>query len=123
VGTVGPWCSFYAAKLVVRASVVERSFAGPDALDNAPPFFALCVALVVLVLRNSEHLELVLVPATNNVDAEAALANMVRCGHLLGGDERMMQGDVDGAEHVEAPRHCQQAAGPGNRFKAGAVGV
>src|SRR5215510_16091142 len=110
-------------ELVVRARIVERSFAGPDPLDDAPPFFALRVALVVLVLRYPEHLELVLVPAADDVDAEAALANMVRCGHLCGGDERMVQGHMHRAEHVEAPRHSQQTTRPGDRFKAGAVGV
>jgi hypothetical protein len=35
----------------------------------------------------------------------------------------MMQRDMDGAEHVEALRHGEQAARPGNRFKAGAIGV
>src|SRR5439155_17640269 len=50
VSSVGSWGSFHATKLVVHARVVERSCAGPDPLDDAPPFFALRVALVVLVL-------------------------------------------------------------------------
>ena len=123
MSSVGSWGSFHATELVVHAHVVERSCAGPDPLDDAPPFFALCVALVVRVLCNPEHLELVLVPATDDVDAEAALANLVCRRHLLGGDERMMQWDVDSAKHVEASRHCEQATGPGDRFKAGAIGV
>ena len=74
----------------MRPFIVERSFTGPDPLDDAPPFFALRVALVVLVLRHPEHLELVLVPATDDVDAEATLANMVRRRHLLGSDKGMV---------------------------------
>jgi len=92
-------------------------------LTMLPPFFALRVALVMLMLRDPNIWNSSSLPATDDVDAEAALANVVRRGHLLGGDERMMQGDVDGAKHVEAPCYCQQATGPGNRFKAGAIGV
>src|SRR5438093_11687013 len=78
---------------------------------------------VVLLLGHPEHLELVLVPAADDVHAEASLANVVPRGHLLGRHEGMMQGNVDRAEHVEAPRRGQQATRPGNRFEAGPVGV
>jgi hypothetical protein len=44
----------------------------------------------VRVLGDPKHLELVLVPATDDVDAEAALANMVRRRHLLGGNKGMV---------------------------------
>src|SRR5438552_8638694 len=119
----GPWRTFHAVELVVRPLVIEAVFAGPDPLDDAPPLFALSVAGVVLLLGHPEHLELVLVPATDDVHAEASLANVVPCGHLLGRHEGMMQGNVDRAEHVEAPRRGQQATRPGNRFEAGPVGV
>ena len=56
-----------------------------------------------------EHLKLILVPAADDVHPEAPLANVVRGGHLLGRHERMMQGDVDRAEHVEAMGRRQQA--------------
>src|SRR5262245_5696846 len=109
--------------MVVCADVVERRGTGPDLFDDAPPLFALGVALVVLALRHPKHLELVLVPATDDVDAEAALANVVRRGHLLGGNERMVQWHVHGAKYIHVLRCGQQATGPGNRFKAGAIGV
>src|SRR2546425_5429691 len=119
----GPWRTFHAVELVIRPLVIEPAFAGPDPLDDAPPLFALSVAGVVLLLGHPEHLELVLVPATDDVHAEASPANVVPRGHLLGRHERMMQGNVDRAEHVQAPRRGQQATRPGNRFEAGPVGV
>src|SRR5436309_2158949 len=119
----GPWRTFHAVELVVRPLVIEPVFAGPDPLDDAPPLFALSVAGVVLLLGHPKHLELVLVPAADDVHAEASLANVVRRGHLLGRHEGMMQGNVDRAEHVEAPRRGQQATRPGNRFETGPVGV
>src|SRR6266446_1484558 len=119
----GPWRTFHAVELVIRPLVIEPAFAGPDPLDDAPPLFALSVAGVVLLLGHPEHLELVLVPATDDVHAEASPANVVPRSHLLGRHEGMMQGNVDRAEHVQAPRRGQQATRPGNRFEAGPVGV
>jgi hypothetical protein len=65
---------------------------------------SLLVASLVLERRQPEHLKLVLVPAADDVHAQAALANMVRRGHLLGGGDGMIQGDVDSAEDVDALR-------------------
>jgi hypothetical protein len=90
LGAVGLGCAFDTPKLIVHTGVVKRRWTGPDTLDDAPPFGALRIAFVMLLLRDPEHLELVLVPATDDVHAEAALANMVRCGHLLGSDKRMV---------------------------------
>src|SRR5438128_7326283 len=108
---------------VVAPFVVEAGFAGPDSLDDAPPSFALRIPRVVRFLGDAEHLELVLVPATDYVHAEASLSDVVRSGHLLGRHEGMMQGNVDRAEDVEATGGREQATRPGNRFEAGPVGV
>src|SRR5437660_12257479 len=108
---------------VVAPFVVEAGFAGPDSLDDAPPFFALRVPSVVLFLGDAEHLEFVLVPATDYIHAEASLPDVVRRGHLLGRHERMMQGDVDRAEDPEVTGGREQATRPGNRLEAGPVGV
>ena len=48
------------------------------------------IAFIVLVRRHPEHLELVLVPATDNVDAEASLADVIRRGHLFGSGDGMV---------------------------------
>jgi hypothetical protein len=40
----------------------------------------------VLALADAEHLELALVPARHDVEAEPALADEVGRHHLLGGD-------------------------------------
>ena len=53
----------------------------PGQLDDLDPFLGVVVALVVLALLDAEHVELVLVPADHEVEAEAALADVV------GGDE------------------------------------
>jgi len=101
----------------------ERRFASPDPLDDAPPFFSLLVADVVLLLRDPEHLELVLVPAAHDVHAEASATDVVGRGHLLGGDEGMMKGNVDRAEHVDASSRGQQARRPGDGLEAEGVGI
>jgi len=73
---------------------VEGPFTSPDAGDDAPPFFALFVAVVVLLFLHAEHLELILVPATHDVYAEPALANVVHRGELLGRHQGMNERHV-----------------------------
>ena len=96
---------------------------GPGALDDVEPLLRIIVAVVVLALRDAEHLELALVPADHEVEAEAALADVVGGDELLGGDQGMKQRRVHGAEHGDALGRRQQAAGPGHGLERRAVKV
>jgi len=64
----------------------------PGALDHVDPFLGKFVTIVMVALRHTEHLEFALVPAGDNVQAEAALADMIGGDHFLGGDQGMEQG-------------------------------
>src|SRR5438034_8703557 len=119
----GTRCPLDAVETVVGSVVIEAGLSGPDPLDDGPPFFALGVAGVVLLLGPAEPVELVLVPAADDVHAEAPAADVIAGGHLLGRDERVMQGNMNRAEHVQTPGGRQEAAGPGDRLEAGSVGV
>ena len=52
---------------------IEVVMLGPGALDDVEPFLGEIVAGVVLALGDAEHLELALVPADDEIDAEASL--------------------------------------------------
>src|SRR5262249_60227167 len=67
---------------------VEIVAVRPDQLDDVDPFLRVVVADSVLALLDAEHLELVLVPADDDVEAEAALADVIGGAHLLGGEDR-----------------------------------
>ena len=56
------------------------------------------IAGVVLHLRLAEHLDLRLVPAGDDVEAEAAAGDVVDGGGLLGGHDRMDGRHVRGGE-------------------------
>ena len=83
----------------------------------------------MLALLDAEHLELVLIPAAHDVQAEAALADVIGRDHLLRGDDRMEQRRMHGAEHGDAPveasrpepRSPSRASRPGSRFAAVAL--
>ena len=63
---------------------------------------------------DAEHLELALVPAAHDVQAEAAVADMVGGHDLLGRDQRREQRRVDRPEHGDALGRGQQPGGPGD---------
>src|SRR5262249_34438855 len=110
-------------ELIVGAIVVERPLAGPDPFDDAPPFGTLGVPTVVLQLVHAEHLELVVVPATDQVRADPPLPDVVGGGELLGGEQRVVERNGERAEDVYALSRRQQSAGPGDRLEARAVRV
>ena len=79
----------------------------PGALDHVDPFLGKFVTIVMVALCHTEHLEFALVPAGDNVQAEAALADVIGGDHFLGGDQGMEQGRVYGAEDRDSLRRCQ----------------
>ena len=105
------------------AREIEIAVLGPGPLDDVEPLLRVVITVVVLALRDAEHLELTLVPADHEVDAEAALADVVGGDELLGGDQGMKQRRVHRAEHGDALGGGQEAAGPGHGFERRAVKV
>ncbi len=53
----------------------------------------------MIALLDAEHLELALVPADDDVQAEPPLADMIGGDHFLGGDHGVEQRRMHGAEH------------------------
>jgi hypothetical protein len=86
---------------------IEFTLFRPGALDDVDPFLGKFVTIVMRALRHAEHLEFALVPAGDDVQAEAALADMIGGDHFLGGDQGMEQRRVYGAEDRDPLRRCQ----------------
>ena len=78
-----------ARKLEKLPVEVEFILFRPGALDHVDPFLGKFVAIVMVALRHAEHLELALVPAGDDVQPEAALADMIGGDHFFGGDQGM----------------------------------
>src|SRR5262249_9074971 len=95
----------------------------PHRLDRVEPFLAIGIAVVMLALCNAEHVELVLVPAADDVDAEAAAAHLVDGDELLGREYRMDQRRVNGAKDAERLRMRQESAGPGDGLETQAFEI
>ena len=102
---------------------VEILLRAPGLLDGVDPVLRVGVARLVLALLHAEHLELALVPAGDDVEAEAAVADVVGGDALLGGDDRMEQRRVHGAEHGDALGLGEQPGGPGHRLQRLAVQI
>src|SRR5215813_11107267 len=110
----GPWPTHNAFQPVVAAVVIERRLLRPDAEDDLEPFLATGVAVVMHVLLEPEHVELRLVPAADDVEAEAAAADVIRRDDLLRREHWRKERHMHGAEHGETLGGGQQAARPGD---------
>ena len=88
----------------------------PGELDDIEPFSRVFVARLMVAQGRAEHLELALVPAAYQIEAEAPFTDVVGGDELLGGDQRRDQGRMHGAEHDEPPGLGQQPAGPAHRL-------
>ena len=102
---------------------IESLVTVPRLFDDIDPFLRVVVARIVLALLHAEHLELALVPADHDIDADPALADVVGGDEFLGRDQRMKQRCVDRAEYGHALGGAEQAYRPGNRFKRPAVKI
>jgi len=96
-----------AGKLEKFSVKIEFILFQPGAPDHVDPFLGKFVTIVMLPLRHAEHLELALVPAGDNVQPEAALADMIGGDHFFGRDQGMEEGRVHRAEDRDPLRCCQ----------------
>ena len=113
----------HALELEELSVEIEFVLLGPGALDDIEPFLRVIVAGVVLALLDAEHLELAFVPAGDDVEPEAPFADVVGGDELLGGDQRMEQRRMHGAEHGDPLVARQQAGRPGDGFERGAMEI
>ena len=100
------------------AFVVERVVLGPQPLDDGEPFLGAGVAVLVAEHRLAEHLDLGLHPAGDDVEDEAPIGDVVDRRRLLGGDDRMVDGDVRGRDHADLGHGSGDAGGPGVGLEA-----
>ena len=84
---------------VVGAVMVEGLVRGVEPLDDLQPLGGLVVAL--LDQRHAEHAELLRIPAADDVEARAALADVIDGGQRLGRVERMHQRHMHGHEQAD----------------------
>src|SRR5438132_3192627 len=75
------------------------------------------------VLLEPKHVELCLVPAADDVEAEAATADVIGRDDLLRREHRRKNRYMHGAEHGEALGGGQQAARPGEGFECAALEI
>src|SRR5262249_7799448 len=86
----------------VFARKVEIFAIGPDHPDDIDPFLRIFVTLLVRALLDAEHVELALVPADDDVEPKAALADMIGCDHFLRRDYRIDDRRMHRAEDGDA---------------------
>ena len=107
----------------VRAVEVDALLLAPDRAHDVEPLLAVDVALVVLALLLAEHLELVLVPAADEVQPEAARA---RCGRSSPAAWRRRSGGSSARGSCRRPctSSCWRAGrSPGQRLERRALEV
>jgi hypothetical protein len=77
----------------------------------------------VIALLHSEHLELTFVPPDHDIEAEAALPDMVCGDELLGSDQRMKQRRMHGAKYGDVLGRAEEPNGPGDGLESRAVKI
>ena len=105
-------------ELAVEVKILTRR---PGELDDVEPLLGVGVARLVVAQRGAEHLEFALVPAADEVEAEAPLTDMVGGDELFRGDQRRDQRRVHGPEHRQPLGLGEQATGPGHRLQGRAL--
>jgi hypothetical protein len=99
--------------MAIKIEILVRR---PGELDDIEPFLRVFVANLVIAQRGAEHLELALIPAAHDIQAETPFADVVGGDELFGGNQRRDQRRMDGSEHGEPLGLGQEPAGPGNRL-------
>ena len=103
-----------ALELDELAREVEILARRPGELDHVEPLLGVGIARLVVAQRGAEHLEFAFVPAADEVETKAPLADVVGGDELLGGDQGRDQRRVHGSEHNEPLGLGEQTAGPGH---------
>ena len=98
-------------EVVVGAVVIEGLVRCIEPLDDLEPFGRLVVAL--LDQRRAEHAELLRVPAADDVEPGAALADVIDRRQRLGRIERMHQRHMHGHEQADPLGRGGEARRPG----------
>src|SRR5262249_31551257 len=98
----GQWPARDALPPVVAAVIIEGRVLPPQAEDDLEPFLAAGIAVVMHVLLEPEHVELLLVPAADDVEAKAAAAEVIGRDDLLRREQRRKDRYMHGAKHGEA---------------------
>ena len=107
----------------VLAVKVEFLVAFPKPANDLQPFLAIGVAGIMFAVLDTEHVELVLVPSTDNVHAHAAASDQIGGRQLFGGNDGMDQRRVDRREHADALGIGKQARRPDRRLQNRAVEI
>src|SRR2546425_3721500 len=119
----GLWPARNALQPVVTAIVIKRCILRPEAEEDLEPFPAAGVTVIMDVLFEPEHVELRLVPAADDVEAEAAAANVIGRDDLLRRKHWRKERHMHGAKHGEALSGGQQAARPGHGLERAALEI
>ena len=106
------------------ARPVEILGLAPELAHDVEPLLRIAVAgLVVVGQREPERLVFRLVPARDDVEPGAALADLVDRCDLLGDDDGVVRRRVDGGEDRDVARVGEQARRPGHGLQHRAVEV
>ena len=85
----------------VEAARVREPITGPDAVEHLEPFGGAGIALVVLLEIDTVHPSLVGPPRRHDVERQAAAADVIDVGCLLGEQGRQMEGRADRHHQLE----------------------
>src|SRR4029453_3456822 len=81
------------------------------------------VAVVMPILFDPEHVELRLVPAADNVKAEATAADVIGCDDLFRREYRWKERHMHSTKHSETLGSSQEAARPGKGLERAALEI
>ena len=109
--------------LIEAAGEIERFWIGPQPRRDLHPFLGHIVAAVVIKERDAEHVHLRHEPAGDEIEREAAAADVIDGRGLLGGEQGMHGRNVRSGEHARIGGRLGEAGGPGEHLKAFAVEI
>ena len=109
--------------VVEFAIKIELVLAGPQPFDDLDPFRRHVVAGVMFEQRRAEHLDFRPVPTGDDVEHEAAAADMIDGAGLLGGHHRMHRRHMRGGEDGGIFGQRGHGGGPGEALEPFAVEI
>lgn len=100
----------------VEPALIIKALAADEPAENLKPLVALIVPRLMVDHIHTEHVEFVLVPSADDVEAHAAMADMIDGRDRLGGEYRVNQWNVNRHKDAGVPGQGGERRALGQRL-------
>ena len=105
------------AQTIKLPVVIEWFWITPRPRDDVDPFLALVVTVIMKGEVDAQHIKLICIPPTYDVNSKTSLTHQVRGHNLFSSNHRIKQRDVHRPKSHDVPGTGQYTGSPGQRLK------